>query len=1190
MHLKRLEVQGFKSLADKLELQFNPGVTAVVGPNGSGKSNIADAVRWVLGEQSAKSLRGAKMEDVIFSGSDRRKSVGMAEVSITLDNSNAAFPLDYSEITVTRRVYRSGESEYYLNKSACRLRDIHELFMDTGIGREGYSIIGQGKIDEILSTRSEDRRTIIEEAAGIIKYKSRKQQAVKKLNDTEQNLIRVSDIIRELETQVGPLEEQSRRAGEYLAYKDELTDLEVNLVVSQVEEQKQKLAEIMSRDEGLKCRIIEAETRQRNLESEVEEHKLQTGKLDEKINQLQTEIYNTGLRVEKKEAEINAARLRIIDMESQRSALQNEVRELREKEAQERSRHEADRQSMAKLHETITTEKDRLTKAERELSGIESLLQRDQELIEANKADIIDLLNELAGVKNALHSTENEIMNAGRRMQQMDEQGQLLSKELQDTENREKDLEQKAGIIAAEIRTKGEDREELVRKRDVIAGELLEIRQDLDNKRSVYQDSVSRLRALRDLQKDYEGYYRGVKVVLAETGDNARLDGICGVVAELVKVPKEYETAIEVAMGSALQFIVTDTDEAARNAIEFLKTNKAGRATFLPLNTVRPAGESVLTGLDGKEGVLGLADTLVKYDQKYTSIVKYLLGRTVIVDNIRTATGLARSVNFSLKTVTLDGDVVNPGGAMTGGFYKKSGPNLLGRLREIEEKELQKNSLEQEINCLEEAESTVRGKHADCSEQITAIEDRLQELHMVKNSLQKDFEVIRQEKERIRNALQIAVVEKEGLAKDIRNAQERRDKLIISRQELQVQDEAARKGIGEKQSQVAAQETLKSELSKEVTEIRVRLAALQQEEINYTTIIDRFNEVISEIDRQVQRKIGQNNTLDLQEVSLKSDIECLLKEINELTLIRANTEETVNSLRNERQSNSALIMEKESLIKNLAREVAGIRETVYSADIKRARFEIEIENSLAKLAEEYQMTYEEALLKKTEISSRREMTARARELKDAIQALGNVNLGAIEEYKRVSERYDFLGRQYSDLEQAKESLFRVIAEMDDIMTRKFGDAFSIINRNFGQVFVRLFGGGKAELILTDSDNILESGIDIVAQPPGKKPQHLSLLSGGERALTAICLLFAILKAKPSPFCVLDEIEASLDEANVDRFADYLREFADITQFVVITHRKGTMEAADVLYGMTMDDSGVSKMVSMKLSDGMDKVS
>lgn len=1189
MYLKKIEIQGFKSLADKIEMQFNPGISAIVGPNGSGKSNIADAVRWVLGEQSAKSLRGAKMEDVIFAGSEKRKAVGMAEVSLTLDNSTAVFPSDYAEISVTRRVYRSGDSEYFINKTPCRLKDIHELFMDTGIGREGYSIIGQGKIEEILNARSEERRVIIEEAAGIVKYKSRKQQAVKKLHDTQQNLVRISDIINELETQVGPLEEQSQQAVQYLDYKSELDDLEINLIINQVEDQKEKLTELTAKDENLNTQYIERETLLRNLESGVEEHKLAISKFDEEIMSVQADIYNQGSLMEKNEGEVKVARERCKGLDERKQNLLQEIAESHDKEYGERNRHQDDEKALTLLREKIGSEQQELDRLEQQLYKIENQLADDHRKIEEKKADIIDLLNDIAGVRNSITSGENEQHNLSRRNGQLVEQGQALLTDLEKTVGKNRELTGQLETMQNRFDKLTASESDNQLKKEELSHRIDHLSATADKTRRLLQEETSRLKALSDLQKGYEGYYRGVKEILI-AGRNGQCQGICGVVAETIRVSREYETAVEVALGGALQFIITESDDSARKAIEYLKKTKGGRATFLPLNTIKHSKDVDTKKWRNQQGFMGLASEIVECDVRFRPIIDYLLAKVIVVDNIKNAVELARNSTHNIKIVTLEGDVINPGGAMTGGVYHKGATSLLGRVREIEETgsriEARKRELEETENNISVLQNTLN----DYINKLKGLQEQMQALHIERSSTLKDLEVVGQEKSRLESALSLNTDEQEGLQDEIKNSGCRINNLRKRLEELEALDNETRDSIAQQQQLLTHQEKQRSQLTEQLTQIKISLAGLRQEEANYAQIMDRVLEAIGEMVLQTKKKEEQVTEIKTQNELLMQEIEDLERQNITLGLEKGTKEDYLNKLKNEKQALTSEVMSCEGRIKTAVKEMTQIKEQVHASDVKRARLEIEVENLLGKLAEELRVTYEEALLRKTELKNRRETVSRIKDLKEAIASLGAVNLGAIEEFERVKERYEFLRGQYSDLEQAKDSLYQVISEMDRIMTRKFSEAFSEINASFGEVFNRFFGGGKAELVLTDNENLLESGIEIVAQPPGKKPQHLSLLSGGEKALTAISLLFAILRTKPSPFCVLDEIEAALDDANVDRFAAYMKEFAQNSQFIIITHRKGTMESANVLYGVTMDDSSVTKMVSMKLTDRTEKVS
>lgn len=1189
MYLKRLEIHGFKSIADKTELHLQPGVSAVIGPNGCGKSNISDAIRWVLGEQSIKNLRGAKMEDVIFAGSDKRKQVGMAEVSMTLDNSDGAFPLDFSEITVTRRVYRSGESEYLINKTACRLKDIHELFMDTGIGREGYSIISQGKIDEILSVKSEDRRMIIEEAAGIVKFKSRKQQAVRKLSDTEQNMVRINDIIQELANQVGPLEEQSAKAQEYLGYKNELTELEINLLAHQIGEQKQRLQEMESQDDKVRLELVESETGLRNIESQLEEQKFNITILDEEISAAQRDVYEIGSLTEKQESEMKLSHERIKNSQEQTETLNKEILELEEKKTSEMSRHSGDEDSLEKIRETIRASEEALAGLEGSLSEAEERLTSDLEAHENDKANIIDLLNETANIKNSIHAYESTLQGHERRKMQLAQQLESQDQELESAANHEKETMVKVEGIKNNLNDLAEKDKALVSHKEKLTIQIDDLNRKLSAANRLFQEKSSRLKVLHDLQRDFEGYYKGVKEAL-KASRKGHCSGICGVIAEAIKVASEHETAVEIALGGAIQNIITETDNDARKAIEYLKKNNLGRATFLPINTVRGNKERDVSKYSKYNGFVGLASELVKVDPKYINIIEHLLGRILVVTDIRCASEIARAAGHSLRIVTLDGDVINPGGAMTGGSYSKNSSGLLSRSREIDEItaeiEKVKTAIERENKSLADQKAELD----NCVEEISRVRTEGNNLTLELTSHSKELEAVSREKQRIVSNSALLKDEHAFVQTEIEQTLEKMDEQKIKLTELQFRDSEIKKRIEAQKGTLSVQEQERDSILEQITVAKVELAKLTQEEVNYAQIMHRVIEIINDLQTQIARKQAQIEEYTSNIRIINEEIHKMQVEIKSLNQQKGLKEEQLSELRNRRQAGAAFVSEKESILRQVSKNIERLKEQIHASEVKKARLEIEVENALNKLSEEYNCTYEEAFLRKTETINKKEISGRIKELKESISSIGDVNIGSIEEYARVKERYEFLSKQYEDLEQARNALYKVIGEMDEIMTQRFSDSFAIINASFSDVFARLFGGGRAQLILADPDNILESGIEIIAQPPGKKNQHLSLLSGGEKALTAISLLLAILQNKPSPFCVLDEIEAALDEANVERYAAFIKEFSQSTQFIVITHRKGTMEVADALYGVTMDESRVTKLVSMKLSEAMEKVS
>lgn len=1190
MPLKRLEIQGFKSFAEKTEFQFNPGVTIVVGPNGSGKSNVADAIRWVLGEQSAKSLRGAKMEDIIFSGSDKKKPLGMAEVSITLDNANGLFPIEYSEITVSRRVYRSGESDYSINKTPCRLKDIHELFTDTGVGKEGYSIIGQGKIDEILSTKSEDRRVLIEEAAGIVKYRNRKAEAVRKLTDTEQNLTRIKDIINELETQVDPLAEQAQKAQEFLDYKEELSSLEINLLINQLSDIKNQSITAREHTENLQKEVTSAETLHSTQESKIEELRLNVNKLDEAIAELQQKIYDFGSEIEKKESGIKISFERNKGLEEQKTRLNKEIEQIKEKLSGLQDEYAGDENHLHLLEDKIKAISSEIEVNDSHKIQLTENINLLQNQIESQKAEIIDLLNLLAGEKNEVKNIAQDESGYKKQINQFITNIDKLNSEV--TRVIEK---------AEETRLLIEEQDEQVKtieadiEKNLLAKADLNTRLDRVNKKigeinNQIQHSQSRHKILSEMQQHLEGFQKGVKEVLMATRKGS-VKGISGVVAELLKVPAKYETAVEVALGGALQNIVTVTDNDAKATIEYLKKNNLGRATFLPLNAISPAVQRDDEKKASKmAGALGFAVDLVSFDDKYRKIFEYLLGRTVVVNNVEDAVKIARLCHYRVRLVTLDGDIISPGGSVTGGSYNRKGSNLLGRAREIE-------TLEEQINELTNNKDKLLQEYQQISDEITTITAAVEKFHQQsqqivinKTAISKDIEQFTQEENRLLREIQVANMEKENTEQELLRL---KDKELETKKQLTILEE---KDLSIKESINQSQEKLKglieenSKLEDTITSQKVELASLQQEKLSQEQSLTKYLQTKEEYQQSIREKVAELDSIGEKSAQLTADNEIMQQELKVLIQDKEQNSETHQELKSERQLKNQDLTTIENQNKEVQKQLAKLQNDLRAAEVKEARIEMEAENYLNRLNEEHGLSYEEALLQKTEIENKKVVVSRIKELKNLINGLGAVNIGAIDEYTRIKERYDFLQVQYKDLDEARQSLYQVIAEMDEIMVQRFQESFTIINQNFAEVFAQLFGGGKAELQLTDSDNLLETGVEIVAQPPGKKPQHLSLLSGGERALTAIALLFAILRAKPSPFCVLDEIEAALDEANVSRFADFLKEFSNKTQFLVISHRKGTMEVADTLYGITIDDTGVSKTVSLKLAAEEEKVS
>ncbi|NTU29059.1 chromosome segregation protein SMC [Brevibacillus sp. HB1.1] len=1181
MYLKRLELAGFKSFADRTELEFVPGVTAVVGPNGSGKSNVSDSIRWVLGEQSAKSLRGAKMEDIIFAGSDKRKPVNFAEVTLTLDNTDRSLDVEYSEVSVTRRVYRSGDSEYYINNRSCRLKDIMELFMDTGLGKEAYSIIGQGKIEEILSTKSEDRRGIFEEAAGIVKYKTRKREAEKKLDDTEQNLVRIHDIVSEITEQIGPLQEQAEIAKTYKELHRQLVEHEVALYVQQIEAAHTKWEAATGRVEELKNLLIGQTTEASKQEADLEQARFHVTQIDQSIEELQQVLLTVSEETEKVEGQREVLRERMRNLNANRQQTMEQMHRITEKqhgleaelaEEQERAK-EADRR-MTEAHAS-------LQEAEGQFFSMVQSLTDD---VERLKSDYFEKLNEMANLRNENRHQEQLLKTSEARVER-----QLSGKKQLDEEEEQRlaqlsQLQDQLEKIVSTIQETGVRYKELVEGMREGQARLETARRELRHWEQKREAAKSRFDLLKEMQSEFAGFQQGVKEILKARERGFK--GIHGAVAELVVVPQQYETAMEVALGGALQNVVVDDEASGRAAIAHLKQHNAGRATFLPLDVIRPRTlqASDKRQLEAESGVVGIASELVTFEESYRPILESLLGNVIITEKLEQANRVARTLGYRYRVVTLEGDIVNAGGSMTGGALKKNSTNLLGRNRQSEELEAQLVEIDQAIS-----------GHTTLMEQLTK---ELAQMQQEQENLRTEGESLRLKEQEVKGLLQqkesegrslgerAKLVEQdiEGYRREMEEAKRKQEQLQASLAAMEQEEKELGAQIAEAEAKRQEQLESKEEMNQKITSLKVLNAQVKQEYQSRLEQTERLLEQKSQLQREWEEQNANLASLDeLERTNESSGLE-LDQRISELR----QDKDRVAGLIQERRSERATLFYKqeqvEQQVKEIRREVKSLEEKLHQEEVKVNRNEVELDHLLNKLSEEYEMSYDLAKQKYPARGEIQEETQVVNRLKKQIGALGTVNLGAIEEYERLSERQQFLSSQEADLNEAKDMLYQVIQEMNAEMSRRFKETFDAISEQFRDVFVQLFGGGRADLVLSNPDNLLETGIDIVAQPPGKKLQNLALLSGGERALTAMALLFAILRVKPVPFCVLDEVEAALDEANVNRFAEYMHHFSNQTQFICVTHRKGTMESADVLYGITMQEGGVSKLVSVKLED------
>jgi len=1181
MHLKRIELIGFKSFADRTELEFGRGITAVVGPNGCGKSNISDGIRWVLGEQSPKTLRGGKMEDVIFAGSDTRKPVGYGEVSLTLDNSDGALPLDYTEVTVTRRLSRSGESEYYINRQPCRLKDITELFMDTGVGREAYSIIGQGQVEQILSTRAEDRRGIFEEASGIVKYKTRKKEAQKKLEDTEQNLIRIGDLIGELESRLEPLAEQARRAETYKSLAEELKKLEISLYVHQIEQVHRSWSEANDRLAELKERVASLAAEAARRDAALEEKRAALLALEEAVGRLQGELMACVEETEKTEGQLEVLKEREVHLKRNREGLQDSLASVEARLAELAAEADAVRLRREQTAEELQLLRALLAEEEARLAAAESGAETEARL----RAELFDAMQAIVQARNDLRYLGQQREQLAGRAARLEEERSRWNGEREALEARRREIGERLAAAAAELALLRERQtEEGVRLAELerLREEALAEARRWEQRRSAL---MSRRDTLRELMDAYEGFQQGPREVL-KMARRGELAGVHGAVAELIRTDARHETAVETALGGALQHIVTDDEAAARAAIEMLKKRQAGRATFLPLDVIRPRrlDEQDRRAAQAEDGFVGVAAELVECDARYADIVGSLLGQVIVAERLEQANRIAARLHYRCRVVTLDGDVVHPGGSMTGGSRLKQAVSLLGRGRQLEE-------LAREIAVAEASRDAARKEAEDRAKEAAETSRRIEELRGLAERVRLDEqrllaerERFAQEEKRLEAAGAALDAEAASLAAERGRLDDEENRLKARLDDLSGEERRLQEAVREAEALRLRNQSEKEKIQEALTERKVAIARLEQE--------------LQSLDEQAARLRGETARLNGEKRQIAAALEQNAAEAERTEAEWSGQREKLNGLLIRKEELSGAIelqrAERAERLREIEREETAAKESRHvlklaedelkETEIRANRADVELDNLLRKLGEEYEMSFEWAKAHYAPPEDVAKARLEAGELRRRIGALGEVNLGAIEEYAQVSERYRFLTEQRQDLLEAKEKLHRLIREMDEEMARRFHTTFEEIRRNFRTVFARLFGGGQADLILAEPDRLLDTGIEIVAQPPGKKLQNLQLLSGGERSLTAIALLFAILHVKPVPFCVLDEVEAALDEANVVRYVNYLREVAEQTQFIVVTHRKETMEAADVLYGVTMEESGVSKLVSVRLDE------
>lgn len=1181
MYLKSIEIHGFKSFANKIVFQFHNGITGIVGPNGSGKSNVADAVRWVLGEQRIKQLRGASMQDVIFSGTELRKPLGYAYVAITLDNSDHQLAIDYNEVTVARRIYRSGESEYLLNGTPCRLKDVNELFYDTGIGKEGYSIIGQGQIDKILSGKPEERRELFDEAAGIVKFKRRKLAAQKKLEDEQQNLVRVNDILSELEKQIGPLEKQSETAKIYLKKKEELKTLDVNMFLLENQRLQEQLKDAQEKYDIASEDLENTSKQYENIKEEYEKIEGQITLLDETIEKNRSALTDTSMLRGKLEGEINVLKEQI------HSARNNEehLKQRREAVLNEIAAKNQDKEGIlsdkGQIDEQVAEIEKKRDEAKAALTAVQSCIEELNNQIEGGKNAIIEALNARATIKSKLgrYDTMTEQVNI-RKAELTSRILRMKSDEAQQEETL-KALNDEFEKINEEIHTLNDAVESKEEKLTLLRETLADKDKRLRDTQVSYHQEKSRLEALSNLTERYEGYGGSVKKVMERKEQEK---GIVGVVADIIKVDKKYETAIETALGGNIQNIVTDDEETAKRMIGYLKQTKAGRATFLPLTSITHPQEFKNPESLKEKGVLGMADELVHVDEKYRNVAKAMLGRIVVVDQVDNAVRIARKFDYGIRMVTLEGELLVPGGAISGGAFKNNS-NLLGRRREMEEMEASvKKYLKEVDTLLQEIEDTKAERNKlrlsleedKASLQKKFIEQNTARLNVIKAKERKEeasessLELKNEERE-IESQIQEIRLSKEEISRELQDSETLEKQTEGKIKECQVL-------LDEKRSEESENLAGVNALEVEVEKMLQQQGFHQQNVDRINTELERSKSELSEIEEGL---LGNTRDIEQKENNIRQIEETIQAS-------HTSQNDTEKQLREDITKKEELSAKQKNFFKDreaLSEKMAGLDKEVYRLNAQREKLQDMTESQINYMWDEYEITLSDAAgMRNEELNDLPAMKRDISTLKDQIKKLGDVNVNAIEDYKNLMERYSFLKTQHDDLIEAEKTLEGIITELDTAMRKQFHEKFGEISREFDKVFKEMFGGGKGTLELMEDEDILEAGIRIIAQPPGKKLQNMMQLSGGEKALTAIALLFAIQNLKPSPFCLLDEIEAALDESNVSRFAKYLHKLTRHTQFIVITHRRGTMEQVDRLYGITMQEKGVSTLVSVNLID------
>ena len=1182
MYLKSIEVQGFKSFANKITLKFNEGITGIVGPNGSGKSNVADAVRWVLGEQKIKQLRGTSMQDVIFAGTELRKPLSYAYVAITMDNSDHALPIDFEEVTVARRLYRSGESEYIINGSPCRLKDVNELFYDTGIGQEGYSIIGQGQVEKILSGKPDERRELFDEAAGIVKFKKRKSAAQKKLDDEKANLLRITDILAELEKQKGPLEKQAEVAKVYLKKKEDLKVLDVNCFLLENNRLKGELDSVKEKWEIASNNYAATSEDFENIKAEYERIQNELEMLEQNIEDARNALSDTGEKRSLLNQQIAVLKEQLNSAEGSRDHLNSRINSINA-EIDERNKNKA---AILEEKSGVDQEYAKLdasrNEAREKLGQVQAQIENLNFQIEVGKNQIIDALNERATIKSRMARIDSQSEQLTIHRAELN--AKLLRYKSDEAQQEEalKELQDEFTKANQDITDTNDRIGKLEERNNTLHDKIMELDGKSRELTEKYHQEHSRLEALSNLTERYEGYGGAVKAVM-EQKDQVR--GIIGVVADIIKVDSKYEVAIETALGGNIQNVVTDDEDTAKSLIAFLKETRSGRVTFLPLTSITKQQEFKTPEVLKEQGVLGMADTLVRTDPKYADVAKAMLGRIVVVDHVDHAVKIARKYEYGIRMVTLDGELLVPGGAISGGRFKNNS-NLLGRRREMEELEKKAESLKKQLGDLTGEQDRMRAERKTVREDLEKAKGDLQKAFIRQNSARLNVENAKAKMDETQvgyDELKDDLQETQTQLKELTDEKEKITRELADSETFEKNVDAK---VHEYQSQLAVEREHETEESAHVAAWDTQVEKISQQLGFYQQNIDRIDQEIGRYKGELD-EVNEAMKLSLEDTERKQHD---IGEIEKTILASHDAEnETQSKMRADIKQKEELSAKQKTFFtrrEELSDNMARLDKEVYRLNAQKERLEESIENQISYMWEEYEITLHDASeLMNPEMTDLAGMKKDIGRLKDEIKKLGDVNVNAIEDFRDLMERYTFLKGQHEDLIEAEKTLTGIIEELDDAMRKQFKEKFAAVSVEFDKVFKELFGGGKGTLELLEDEDILEAGININAQPPGKKLQNMMQLSGGERSLTAIALLFAIQNLKPSPFCLLDEIEAALDEANVERFSKYLHKLTKHTQFIVITHRRGTMSKADCLYGITMQEKGVSALVSVSLIDG-----